>query len=119
MKDKTNKVPIMMMIQNLVGEEYETVDFRNRIFNRIYEEVKQHGKEARIKAAFFKEDKKNDGTLDCHEMKRALISVINSVDHKSIEKFIKFLDKDSRNRISYTTFLNKMSDVSDRDHNPF
>jgi len=39
MKDANNKVPILMLIQNLVGEDYETTDFRNRIYNRIYEEI--------------------------------------------------------------------------------
>ncbi len=32
MKDGSDKVPVMMLVQNLVGNDYETVDFRNRIY---------------------------------------------------------------------------------------
>lgn len=32
MKNRDGKVEIMMMLQNLCGNEFETVDFRNRIF---------------------------------------------------------------------------------------
>ncbi len=79
----------------------------------------EHAKESRLKEAFFKYDKKMDGSLGVVEMRKALVQVITSVDQQSIEKFIKFMDKDSRGRISYTDFLNKMTDASNKNHNPF
>jgi len=39
MKNRENKVEVMMLVQNLVGNEFETVDFRNRVYKRIYDEI--------------------------------------------------------------------------------
>ncbi len=119
MKNGANRVPIAMLLQNLVGNEFETCDFRNRIFKRIYAEVHDHRNEAALKRAFFKQDQANDGTLGVTEMKAALGEVIQSVDDASLEKFIKFLDKDARGRVSYTDFFTRMTDLADKDHNPF
>jgi Ca2+-binding EF-hand superfamily protein len=52
-------------------------------------------------------------------MKRALMEALTTIDESSIEKFIKFLEKDKRGRVNYTEFINKMNDVSNRNHNPF
>ena len=52
-------------------------------------------------------------------MRNALWEVLSSIDELSLEKFIKFLDKDKRGWINYTEFTNKMNDVSNWDHNPF
>jgi Ca2+-binding EF-hand superfamily protein len=45
-------------------------------------------------------------------MRNALKEVLTTVDETSIEKFIKFLEKDKRGRINYSEFINKMNDVS-------
>lgn len=52
-------------------------------------------------------------------MRNALWEVLTSLDELTIEKFIKFLEKDKRGWINYTEFLNKMNDVSNWNHNPF
>lgn len=119
MKDKTNKVPIFTLLHNLVGGEFETYDFRNRIYKRIYSEVREQRKEEALRKAFSKHDKQNDGTLGVMELKRAFMEVIQSVDEISVEKFIKFLEKDKKGRISYTELLDKMNDLSNKEHNPF
>jgi len=72
-----------------------------------------------LQRAFNKHDSKFDGTLSILEMKHALTEVLTSIDENSIDKFIKFLEKDKRGRVNYTQFLNRMNDVSNRDHNPF
>lgn len=36
-----------------------------------------------------------------------------------LERFVRFLDKDTKGKIDYISFLEKMSDVSNKDHNPF
>lgn len=36
-----------------------------------------------------------------------------------IDRFVRFLDKDSQGKIDYIGFLETMSGVSNRDHNPF
>ena len=119
MKDKSNKVPVQMILQNLVGNDYETSDFRNRMYKRIYAEIMDKKNDAALKKAFYKFDKQNEGSLNVHEMKDALMLVLTTLDEMSIEKFIKFLDKDTNGRISYTQFLSSMEDTSNRNHNPF
>lgn len=39
LKDRTGLVPIPVLIPNLTGQPYETVEFRNKIFKRIYNEI--------------------------------------------------------------------------------
>lgn len=119
MKDNENKVPVMTLVQNLVGNEFETYDFRNRMLKRIYTEIREQNKEEKLKHQFYQLDKSNDGTLGVLEMKQALVSVITSVDELSIDKFVKFLEKDKRGRISYTQLFEKIIDVSNKQHNPF
>ena len=45
--------------------------------------------------------------------------LIKSVDDDSIDRFIRFLEKDRSGKIVYMDFLARMSEVSNRDHNPF
>ena len=45
-------------------------------------------------------------------MRNAFKEVLTRVDETTIEKFIKFLEKDKRGRIDYTQFIDKMNDVS-------
>ena len=111
-KNSSNKIDIIMMLQNLVGNEFETVDFRNRVFKRIYSELNDKRNYDALARAFNKHDTKFDGTLSILEMRNALRQVLTSIDDTTIEKFIKFLEKDKRGRINYTEFLNKMNDVS-------
>jgi Ca2+-binding EF-hand superfamily protein len=47
------------------------------------------------------------------------MKALTSIDETSIDKFIKFLEKDKRGRVNYTQFTNRMNDISNRDHNPF
>ena len=72
MKNSQNKVDIIMMLQNLVGNEFETVDFRNRVFKRIYGELNDKKNYEGLKNAFHKYDSKFDGTLGILEMRNAL-----------------------------------------------
>lgn len=48
-----------------------------------------------------------------------MLSKVVSLDEDSIDRFIRFLDKDRAGKIKYMEFINRMSEVSNRDHNPF
>ena len=52
-------------------------------------------------------------------MKAALTKCVKGVDDISIDRFIRFLDKDKRGRVHYVEFLDKMFEISNRNHNPF
>ena len=42
-----------------------------------------------------------------------------AIDEDSVDRFIRFLDKDRSGKIRFMDFLNRMAEVSNRDHNPF
>lgn len=42
LKNKDDKVEVGDLLRNLCGKEYETVDFRNKIFRQIYNEINPH-----------------------------------------------------------------------------
>lgn len=48
-----------------------------------------------------------------------LKKVLNCIDEDSIDRFIRFLDKDKSGKINYMEFMSRMNEVSNRDHNPF
>ena len=52
-------------------------------------------------------------------MKNALLKVVSNTDEESVDRFIRFLEKDRQGKINYMEFLSKMSEVSNREHNPF
>jgi hypothetical protein len=52
-------------------------------------------------------------------LKAVLKKLIHSVDEESIDRFIRFLDKDRSGKVKYMEFLQRMGEVSNRDHNPF
>ena len=53
-------------------------------------------------------------------MKTALNKVLKgAIDEDSVDRFIRFLDKDRSGKIKFMDFLNRMAEVSNRDHNPF
>jgi len=64
-------------------------------------------------------DPLNDGRVEPQGLKQCLKKVLQKVDEESIDRFVRFLDKDKGGKINYGEFLGRMSEVSNRDHNPF
>jgi Ca2+-binding EF-hand superfamily protein len=118
LKNKDGKVEVTSLLRNLCGQEHETVDFRNKIFREIYAEIHPH-KEDQLQQLLEDADPLNDGRLEPQGLKVALKKVLKKVDEESIDRFIRFLDKDSSGKVNYMEFLGRMSEVSNRDHNPF
>jgi Ca2+-binding EF-hand superfamily protein len=48
-----------------------------------------------------------------------LKKVLNNIEEDNIDRFIRFLDKDKSGKVNYMEFMARMSEVSNRDHNPF
>jgi len=61
----------------------------------------------------------NDGKVEPQGLKFALQKVLKKVDEESIDRFIRFLDKEKSGKINYMGFLKRMAEVSNREHNPF
>jgi len=89
------------------------------MYKWVYAELHDKKNQESLQKAFHKYDSKFDGTLGILEMKSAMMEALTTLDEVSIEKFIKFLEKDKRGRVNYTEFINKMNDVSNWNHNPF
>lgn len=111
----------MNLAQNLCGKDYETIDFRNKIFRLIYKEIfpKQ---EHRLIRTFEDLDPYNDGKLEPKSMKIALgklTSGSSEINEDVLDKFIKFLDKEPSGKIDYMKWINKLTEISNREHNPF
>lgn len=64
-------------------------------------------------------DPLNDGKVEPQGLKIALKKVLNNVDDDSLDRFIRFLDKDKSGKVNYMEFMQRMTDVSNKDHNPF
>lgn len=46
------------------------------------------------------------------------MKVVKTVKEEDIDRFIKFLDKDKGGKVNYMQFMSKMSEVSNKEHNP-
>jgi hypothetical protein len=64
-------------------------------------------------------DSASDGRVEPQILKAALIKLVKNVDKESIDRFVRFLDKDKFGKIHYMEFFGKMAEISNRDHNPF
>mmetsp|Transcript_23065 Transcript_23065/g.22459 ORF Transcript_23065/g.22459 Transcript_23065/m.22459 type:complete len:459 (+) Transcript_23065:1720-3096(+) len=116
LKNKDNKVEVTTLLRNLCGTEHETVDYRNKVFRQIYAEVHPE-KTERLLQLLEEADPQNDGRVEPQGLRNALRKVL-SIDDETIERFIRFLDKDRSGKINYMEFMGRMSEVSNRDHNP-
>ncbi len=117
LKNKENKVEVTALLRNLCGQEHETVDFRNKIFRQIYSEI-HPDKEDRLLQLLEDADPMNDGKVEPQGLKQALVKVLKNIDQTTIEKFIRFLDKEKTGKVNYMEFMKRMQEVSNREHNP-
>lgn len=120
MKNSKNLVEVPMLIRNLCGKDFETVDFRDKLYKRIYSEILDSSNTVRrekFKNLLIKYDDLNDGTIVAQDLQKVLNQVCKTVKASDIERFVRFLEKDVRGRIDYTQFIADLEKV--KDHNPF
>ena len=120
LKNETDHVDVVTMIRNLCGEEFETIDYRNKIFKKLYQEIYEQNKGKEMKDLFTQLDTRFDGTLEPHELKLALQKIINSssMQEETIDRFVRFLDKTPSGRVNYMKFIDSITKISNRNHNP-
>lgn len=119
MKNSKNLVEVPVLIRNLVGKDFETVDFRDKLFKRIYAEVIESSSSTKekFKNLLVKYDTLNDGTIVAQDLQKVLSKVCKRISSTDVERFTRFLEKDARGRVDYTQFINDLEKV--KDHNPF
>jgi Ca2+-binding EF-hand superfamily protein len=119
MKNLKNLVEVPVLIRNLVGKDFETVDFRDKLFKRIYSEIIESNSSTKeeFKNLLIKNDTLNDGTIVAQDLQKVFSKVCKKISSTDIERFTRFLEKDARGRVDYTQFINDLEKV--KDHNPF
>lgn len=117
-KNKEAKVDVQTLLQNLCGKECETLDYRNKISRKIYTQVFPH-KEKRLLKLLEEADAQNDGKVEPQALKLALLKVTSDIDEETIARFVRFLDKDTQGKVDYMAFIDRIGEISNRDHNSF
>jgi Ca2+-binding EF-hand superfamily protein len=64
-------------------------------------------------------DPLNDGRVEPGALRLVIAKITTGIDQETIDRFVRFLDKDTNGKINYLGFMERMNDVSNRDHNPF
>ena len=104
LKNDSSRVPVEALIRNLTGKPYETVDFRNQIYKKLYLEIYPDKEEALI-SELQEQDTQNAGLVDGGGLLRVLVKNIGTVQREDLERFIRFLDKDKLGMLNYMDFL--------------
>lgn len=118
LKNDSSKVSVDSLIRNFTGKPYETVDFRNATYKKLYAEIYPN-KEDDLIAALQEQDAQNAGLVDANGLLKVLLNSITSVPREDLERFVRFLEKDKLGRLNYMEFLHKVCKVSNKNHNPF
>lgn len=120
MKNSKNLVEVPALIKNLVGKDYETVDFRDKLYLKIYNFVfgtNDSTLKDKFRNLLIKYDSLNDGTIVSQDLNKVLTEVCPKLSSSEIERFTRFLEKDTRGRIDYTQFIGSLEKV--KNYNPF
>jgi hypothetical protein len=73
MRGRDNKIEIPILMRNLTGQDFETCDYRNKIFKEIFQELKNDKKkEEKLRKLLEDLDGEHSGFLGPHDLKYAL-----------------------------------------------
>ena len=120
MKNANDLVEVNMLMKNLVGQDYETVDFRDKLYKRVYHEIfvtSDPSRKEKLRDMLIENDDLCDGTIIPKNLQSILTKLCRNIRTSDVEKFIRFLDKDHRGRIDYAQFTSKVEEV--KNFNPF
>lgn len=118
LKNKDGKVEVGTLITNLCGKEFETVDYRNKVFKRLYAQIYPKN-EKKLLWLFEEADPINDGRVEPAALKIILGKVTSNIDQETLDRFVRFLDKDTNGKVNYLAFIERMTNVANKEHNPF
>lgn len=119
MKNSRNLVEVPVLARNLIGKDFETVDFRDKLYKRIYSDILESQnprKQEKFRNLLIKYDTLNDGTIVAQDLNKVLKEVCPNIKSEDVARFTRFLEKDVRGRIDYTQFINNLEKV--KNYNP-
>ena len=118
-----NKVHIPKFVQNIAGEDFDTVDSQKEMFKCLYNEIYKKGKSNEFMKVLEKADQNNDGRLESMQLgffvKYITGGDLSPFSNEQIEKFVRALPRVGGNKILYVDFLDQITQVGNRNHNPF
>ena len=79
LKNKDNKVEVATLITNLSGKEFETLDYRNKIYKKIYHQIYPHN-ETQFMKLMEESDPQNDGRVEPAALKLAIAKLTTGID---------------------------------------
>jgi Ca2+-binding EF-hand superfamily protein len=106
------------LVRNFTGHPFETVDYRNTVYKKVYAEIYPNNEEKTIQM-LQDADEGNVGFISGQALLNVLTKVVKKLTSEELERFVRFLDKDKLGRINYMDFLAKVCKVSNKNHNPF
>lgn len=63
LKNADKKVDIQVLLSNVTGTQEDTVDYRNKMFKRLYNEIYLNGKSQALLRLLEQNDKRSDGKI--------------------------------------------------------
>jgi Ca2+-binding EF-hand superfamily protein len=105
------------LVQNLTGKKFETVDYRNETFRKLFKEIYPN-REQELITAFQEIDTMNQGLVKADQLYSVLKATVKSVSAVDLERFVRFLEPDSRGNFNYMEFLARVTD-NQKSHQPF
>jgi Ca2+-binding EF-hand superfamily protein len=107
LKNRSETVEVETLIQNFTGKPYETVEFRDKIFKVVYNEIYPNNEDKLIQMLSDK-DVGNEGKVNQRQLFDVLNKIIKSVKSEDIERFVRFLETDSTGQVTYMEFISDL-----------
>ena len=100
LRNKEGLIPVPILISNLTGQPYETVEFRNKVFKKLYADI-YPSKEEELMQAFCQKDARNCGRINSSTLLEVLLKFIKSVSAEDCERFVRYIETDRQGLIAY------------------
>lgn len=108
--EKSGKVSIRHLIQNFTGHPYETVDFRNEVYKKIFQACAD--KQEELREAFDEVDKDHDGLVTEEDFINTLIHH-TLLTRPTLVKFVPFMEFGPfGKKVKYEPFLDQMGRIA-------
>lgn len=91
LRQSSGLVPVPVLIQNMTGRSFETVDFRDEIYKQLYSEIYPH-KEQQLLGHFQDADRENLGFLRPADIFECLKKCVTTITFENLERFCRFLE---------------------------
>ena len=108
------------MLNNISGTVHDTVDYKNKMFKLLYKAIYSRGKNEKLLKDLESHDPKCDGKISPQNLEKVLKNLTGSeFTDEELLKFTRQLQKDENYKVSYVEFMDRMTALGNREHNPF